>query len=98
MPKPLDALREWIESEVDSIPPLSEAVNYDVGAYHALKDTLAYLDQFEAEHPGLVDQTLVCDTCHQPYKGPGWMRNHSTTQKVDIRIVCPACAKEATDA
>ena len=52
-------------------------------------------DQFEAEHPGLVDQTLVCDTCHQPYKGPGWMRNHSTPQKVDIRIVCPACAKEA---
>ena len=54
----------------------------------------AVLDQFEAEHPGLVDQTLVCDTCHQPYKGPGWMRNHSTPQKVDIRIVCPACGQE----
>ena len=88
MGKPLDELREILGSTATYPVP-------DTPDWVTVEYALMAIDQFEAEHPGLVDQTLVCDTCHQPYKGPGWMRNHSTPQKVDIRIVCPACAKEA---
>ena len=86
MSKPLDGLREELRDNSYQLRPGERHIE--------LPDALAIIDQFEAEHPGLVDQTLVCDTCHQPYKGPGWMRIHSTPQKVDIRIVCPACGQE----
>ena len=34
----------------------------------------AALDAFEAEHPGLVDHTVVCCNCASPFNGPagGW--------------------------
>lgn len=58
----LDELRDALISERSSFA-------VDGGEWDAVmvEDVDRVFDTFEAEHPGLVDTTVHCENCHQPF-------------------------------
>jgi len=69
----LDELREAVKNEAWPKPTELHETEFNAALLHVLE----LLDAFEQAHPGLVDQTIICDRCHLPKtENPGWLVCH----------------------
>ena len=91
MSKPLDGLREALTKGLVGVNKMQALDRFtDAKMREQWVKALRCLDQFEAEHPGLMDKTRHCQKC-------GAVIELDYRQALDMatKWLCPACAKEA---